>query len=34
LIGPEGKMEVSPAPSPHEKLEFTLFNLLRSRDML
>lgn len=34
LINPEGKMELSPAPSPHEKLEIMLVNILRNRDML
>lgn len=34
LINPEGKIELSPAPTPHEKLEIMLVNHLRSRDML
>jgi Thiol-disulfide isomerase and thioredoxins len=34
LINPKGMMELSPAPSPHEKLEDTLINQLRSWDML
>ena len=34
LINPEGKMEVSPAPTPHEKLEIMLVNQLRNWDML
>ena len=34
LINPEGKMEVSPAPSPREKLEMLLINQLKSKDML
>lgn len=34
LINPEGKMEVSPAPSPREKLEILITNQLRSRDWL
>jgi len=34
LINPEGKMEVSPAPSPREKLEILLINQLKNKDML
>lgn len=34
LINPEGKMEVSPAPTPHEKLEIMLVNQLRNWEML
>jgi peroxiredoxin len=34
LINPKGTMELSPAPNPHEKLEVTLFNQLRSWDMM
>lgn len=34
LINPEGKMEVSPAPSPREKFEILLINQLKSKDML
>lgn len=34
LIGPEGKMEISPAPAPREQLEIQLVNQLRSHNML
>jgi hypothetical protein len=34
LIDPEGKLAISPAPSPGEEFEARFFNLLRSRGEL